>query len=171
MNKQIVIREEQDGEKAAVFQLETAAFGRELEAGIVDKLREAGAVVLSLVALVDGQIVGHALYSTVELRGENGDVETAVALGPIGVHPDWQKRGIGGELIREGNGRLQQQGVGFIFVLGHSDYYPKFGFTPTAPFGIRSQYDVPDDVFMVAELIPNALKNKSGTVHYHAAFG
>lgn len=163
------IREEQAGEQTAVFTIESAAFGRDLEAKIVDKLREAGAVVLSLVAEIDGRLVGHALYSTVRLVDGERE-ETAVALGPIGVDPEWQKQGIGGALIEVGKSLLHQRGYGFVFVLGHSDYYPKFGFQPTAPSGIRPEFDVPAHLFMVTELVPGALQGKRGVVIYDEAF-
>lgn len=163
------IREEQAGEEAAVFAVERVAFGRELEAKIVDRLRADGAAILSLVAEVDGRLVGHALYSAVRLV-DGDEMETAVALGPIGVHPDWQNRGIGGALIKAGHDLLRQRGHNFVFVLGHAGYYPKFGFHSTAPCGIRPEFDVPENVFMVAELVPGALGNRRGTVVYHDAF-
>lgn len=165
----IVIRTEKETDISAIYAVETDAFGRTSEAEVVNKARDKGYVVVSLVAVEGDQIVGHALYSRVALVNEH-EGETAVALGPIGVLSTHQKQGIGGQLIAEGNRLCKIAGFDFVFVLGHPTYYPKFGFNPTAPFGIRSQYDVPDEVFMVCELTPGSLANKKGMIYYNHAF-
>jgi putative acetyltransferase len=89
-----------------------------------------------------------------------------VGLGPVAVLPEFQNEGIGSQLIWAGIERCREAGQGFMVVLGHSDYYPRFGFRPSVEFGIRSEWDVPDEVFMVMELEAGVLENKSGINRY-----
>lgn len=163
------IRPETPEDIEAIGLVETAAFGRPNEALLVDKLRLAGAVVLSLVAVQDKGIVGHALFTKGRLVAE-GDKTTAVALGPLSVHPRHQKQGIGGRLIQAGHQWIHQNGCHHVFVLGHSSYYPRFGYRPTALFGIRCQWDVAPEAFMICELTPNAPLPQNATFHYHPVF-
>ncbi len=165
----MIIRQEQPSDFESIFKVETAAFGKEDEANIVEKIRKDNAIVSSLVAIIDEAIVGHALYSKGVLKSKTGE-ETAVALGPIAVHPDHQKAGIGASLIKAGNQACLEAGYEFVFVLGHTTYYPKFGFNSTVEHNIHCEFKVPPDVFMVAELKKGALANKQGTFHYHKAF-
>jgi putative acetyltransferase len=88
----------------------------------------------------------------------------------MAVMPEHQRKGIGSALVRAGLEHCKRLGFVAVVVLGHAEYYPRFGFSPAARFGIRSEYDVPDDVFMAVELQPAALSGKTGTVKYHAAF-
>lgn len=88
----------------------------------------------------------------------------------MAVSADFQKQGIGGQLIREGLKRAAALGFGSVIVLGHEHYYPKFGFEPASKWGIKAPFDVPDEVFMAIEIIPNALGNISGTVQYPKEF-
>lgn len=165
----MVIRKEEERDFESITAVHHAAFEKEHEAEIVLKSRQLGELAVSLVAEVDGQIVGHALYSTVRLVRENGE-ETAVALGPIGVLPEFQKQGIGAHLITKGNTFCFEAGHNLIFVLGHASYYPKFGFAPTAPYGITCEYDVPPEAFMVVARTPDGLDGHCGTVYYGNAF-
>jgi putative acetyltransferase len=108
------------------------------------------------------------MFSPVTL---NGHVELNImGLAPMGVVPSHQRQGIGSALVRGGVDRCRELAVDAVVVLGHSDYYPRFGFVPSVRFGIRSEYDVPEDVFMVVELQDGVLRNASGTVRYHQAF-
>jgi putative acetyltransferase len=93
-----------------------------------------------------------------------------MGLAPMVVAPAHQCKGIGSTLIQEGLEQCRQLGVAAVVVLGHPKYYPRFGFSPSSEFGIDSEYDVPEEVFMVMELIPGALSGKTGTVKYHAVF-
>ena len=165
----IRIRPEGPSDQSAIYQVNAAAFPSPAEAALVDRLRQEGAAYLSLVAELENMIVGHILFSPVEVRGETG-VWPALALGPIAVLPAYQGQGIGSQLVQAGLATCHEQGQDVVFVLGHSSYYPRFGFTPTRPLGITSTYDVPDDVFMVAELRAGAVAGRVGTVHYHPAF-
>lgn len=163
------IRPETTADAPAIARLNQSAFGRDNEAQLVDLLREQRAFTLSWVAEQAGTIVGHVLLSPVTVTGEAG-AWTAVALGPVAVDPDCQKQGVGTALIRAALVKMRQAGYGVVFVLGHADYYPRFGFVPTQPLGIRWEIDVPADIFMVLELVDGALNGRTGIVHYHAAF-
>ncbi|MCP4357246.1 MAG: N-acetyltransferase [Chloroflexi bacterium] len=165
----IVIREEEKQDIEAVYAVNESAFGRADEAELVNRLREVGVELISLVALMEGQIVGHALFSPMTLRSESETWPT-VGLGPIGVLSIYQKQSIGGKLISAGMTACHAAGYEELFVLGHPSYYPRFGFRVTRPYHIRCAYDVPEDVFMVVELRPGALNGKSGIAHYHPAF-
>ncbi|MEP7273298.1 MAG: N-acetyltransferase, partial [Acidobacteriota bacterium] len=93
-------------------------------------------------------------------------ISTAIGLAPLAVVRGHQRRGIGGLLVREGLRRCLEIGHPLVFVLGHAHYYPRFGFVPASMKGFRSEYSVPDDVFMVAELVPGAASGQSGLVRY-----
>jgi putative acetyltransferase len=93
-----------------------------------------------------------------------------MGLAPMAVRPERQRQGIGSALVRDGIARCRERQYDAVVVLGHAEYYPRFGFTPSVQFGITSEYDVPDDVFMVAELRPGGLAGRTGTIRYHAAF-
>lgn len=165
----IIIRPETPDDISAIYQVNQLAFDRENEARLVDTLRSNGAVTLSLVAQMDDKIVGHILFSPVTVA--NGDHQwNAVALGPMAVLPAFHKQGIGSALIRTGLKELKTAGHDIVIVLGHPQYYPRFGFKPSKPFGINWEVNVPEEVFMVAELRENALNGKSGIVRYHPSF-
>ena len=148
--------------------MNTVAFDRRLEADLVDALRQSAQPIVSLVADRGGTIVGHILFSPVTLSGQPG--AQIMGLAPMAVLPAQQRRGIGSALVREGLTRCKNLGYGAVVVVGHRNYYPRFGFKPAATFDLKSEYDIPDDVFMALELTPNYLQGKSGMIHYHAAF-
>ena len=93
-----------------------------------------------------------------------------MGLAPMAVLPTEQRQGVGTALVREGLKRCEELGYGAVVVVGHRDYYPRFGFKPASMFNLKSEYDVPDDVFMALELTPNYFQGKSGTIYYHSAF-
>ncbi len=162
------IRLETEADHRAVHSVNEAAFPSPAEANLVDALRSSGAVVLSLVAEAEGRIVGHILFSPMSLS--EPATAKVVGLAPMAVLPSYQRQGIGSALVREGLLRCREAGYGAVVVLGHPEFYPRFGFIPAARFGLRSEYDVPDDVFMVTELIPGALAQASGLIRYDRAF-
>ncbi|WP_239014522.1 GNAT family N-acetyltransferase [Archangium violaceum] len=164
------MRTEQPQDVEAVRHVNTLAFGRAAEAALVDALRAAGGVTLSLVAEVDGQLVGHILFSPVELD-RNGDRDVAVGLAPMAVLPDHQRHGIGSKLIRAGLDRLREAGHGAVVVLGHPDYYPRFGFARASRFGLRWEVECPDEAFMALELREGFLGTRPGIVRYRPEFG
>ncbi|MBK8899901.1 MAG: N-acetyltransferase [Anaerolineaceae bacterium] len=166
---EIVIRPETAVDAEKVYEVEAAAFGRPAEAELVQKLQQSGVDTISLVALLDDEVVGHIFFSPVTVKSEEAEF-TAVALGPVAVAPDHQNKGVGDALCRQGLAACKEAGYELAFVLGHPTYYPRFGFTSSAPFGLRCQFDVSDEVFMVLELVPGALQGKQGTVYYHPLF-
>ncbi|MBU1174002.1 MAG: N-acetyltransferase [Alphaproteobacteria bacterium] len=125
----IIIRDERHGEEKAIAELTTLAFttlamASGTEAAIVDALRQAGALTLSLLAEQDGEIVGHVAFSPAVL----GKIEGWYGLGPVSVRPDLHKQGIGSALIKAGLDRLRVLGASGCVVIGHPAYYPRFGF-------------------------------------------
>jgi putative acetyltransferase len=165
----MTIRPETEQDRADIRAVNEAAFETPAEANLVDALRDEARPVVSLVADHAGTIVGHILLSPVTLAGRP---ETQIAgLGPMAVLPGHQRRGIGASLVLEGLVACEKLGFGAVVVLGHADYYPRFGFVPGAWFGLSSEYDVPDDVFMARELRPGYLGGATGTIRYHPAFG
>lgn len=165
----LTIRPETAVDAANIYSVEAAAFGRPAEAELVQKLQQAGVDTISLVALLDDALVGHILFSPVTVKSEEGEF-TAVALGPVAVLPDHQNEGVGAELCRAGLIACKEAGYELAFVLGHPTYYPRFGFSPSAPHGLHCQFNVPEEAFMVLELVPNTLRDKRGTVYYHPLF-
>ena len=162
----IEIREERQGDVAAIRDVNQLAFGQPQEGELVDALRANGGVLLSLVAISNGRIVGHILYSPIVVGGEfNG-----AALGPMAVHPDYQRQGIGSQLVAAGTRRLAEAGCPFVIVLGHPEFYPRFGFTPASAFGITCEWDVPGDAFMVLILDRTKSEGVSGRAHYRSEF-
>ena len=162
------IRPERPDDQTAVRLVNERAFGGCEEADIVEGLRRAQAAVVSLVAEMGTDLLGHILFSPVVVEQSNG--KRLVGLAPMAVAPGHQRRGIGSRLVKEGLAQCRAAGVDGVVVLGHAEYYPRFGFVPAQRFGLRCEYDVPADVFMALELIHGALRGVSGLVRYHPAF-
>lgn len=159
------IRPERREDFEQVRRVNVEAFGQEAEADLVEHLREGGGAALSLVAVQDGEVVGHILFSPVafEPREGGGDrLPRMAGLAPMAVLPGLQRPGIGSGLIEHGLAACRRDGFEAVVVLGHPEYYPRFGFEPAARRGIASEYPVPDEVFMVLELRPGALDGWSG---------
>jgi putative acetyltransferase len=116
-----------------------------------------------------GRVVGHILYSPVSIDPENANVSGA-GLGPMAVLPAYQRQGIGGKLIEAGKQHLREAGCPFIVVLGHPEYYPRFGFKPASTYGIRCQWDVPDNVFMAFIIDQAKIAGISGLATYCQEF-
>ena len=165
----LTIRPENSADHAGVRRVVELAFGRSSEADLVDALRQVADPQVSLVAAQDDDIVGHIFFSPVSIESPEGSF-TAMGLAPLAVRPDFQNKGIGSKLAIAGLKECRRIGHEVVVVLGHARYYPRFGFVPASLKGIRSEYDVPDDVFMVAELTPGALGGRCGIVKYHPAF-
>ena len=135
----------------------------------VDALRGQAQPFVSLIAEDNGAIVGHIMFSPVSLSGH--PALKVMGLAPMAVAPEHQRKGIGSALVRAGLEQCQQLGLGAVVVLGHPTYYPRFGFSSSARFGIGCEYEVPEEVFMVVELQAGFLHGASGKIRYHAAFG
>lgn len=163
------VRAERPADLDAVRRVNDAAFGRDAEGRLVDALRASASPVVSLVACEGDEVVGHILFTPVTIT--DPDVPwTAMGLGPMAVRPDRQRGGVGSALVRAGLEACRALGHDVVVVLGHPEYYPRFGFTPAPPRGLTCKWPVPDDVFMVAELAPGALRGRAGRVEYHPAF-
>ena len=162
------VRPENESDRAAVRAVNEAAFETDAEADLVEGLRGSGVSLVSLVAETDGEIIGHILFSPVWL---NDDASLNVmGLGPMAVVPNRQRKGVGSALLRQGLICCKDLGARAVVVIGHPEYYPRFGFAPASRYSLRCEYDVPEDVFMVAELEAGALNGASGLIRYHDAF-
>ncbi len=164
----MLIRDEEQKDRAAVRAVNVSAFETPAEADLVDALRKQAHPVVSLVAVESGIIVGHVMFSPVSLSG-HPDLKI-MGLAPMAVAPEHQRKGIGSALVRAGLDRCKHLGFGAVVVLGYPEYYPRFGFLPSTRFGIKCEYEVPEGVFMIFELLPDYLRDASGTIKYHAAF-
>jgi putative acetyltransferase len=166
----VSIRHECSGDIDAIGRIHEEAFGQPQEACLVEQLRANHGILLSLVAVAAGQIVGHILYSPVSLDAGGTEVQGA-GLGPMAVLPGFQRAGVGSRLVAEGTRRLRQRGCPFIVVVGHPDYYPRFGFVPGSRHGVRCQWDVPDAAFMMLPLDRSRLDAAPGLARYRDEFG
>lgn len=162
------IRAETPADHAAIRHVNERAFKRAAEADLVDVLRRAAVPHLSLVAEAAGRVVGHVFFSAVTVDSRGGSA--VMGLAPMAVLPEHQRQGIGSALVRAGLRACADIGSEAVVVLGHPEYYGRFGFKPAAAFGLGSAYDVPVGVFMALELKSGSLEGESGTVEYHAAF-
>jgi putative acetyltransferase len=165
----MLIRAEDQKDWAAVRAVNVSAFETPVEANLVDALRGQAQPLVSLVAEDNEAIVGHILFSPVSLPGH--PALRIMGLAPMAVVPEHQRKGIGSALVHAGLECCKQLGFGAAVVLGHPEYYPRFGFVPSTRFAIGCEYDVPEEVFMVVELQRGFLRGASGKVKYHAAFG
>jgi putative acetyltransferase len=165
----VIVRPEQPADTPAVHQVNAQAFGRPAEAVLVDTLRANGKVLVSLVAVLDEQVVGHILFSPVTITSAIGSLP-AVGLAPMAVVPARQRQGIGTLLVQRGLDACRHAGCACAVVLGHPHYYPRFGFVPAQRYGIESEYAVPSDVFMVIELQAGALRGHAGVARYAPEF-
>ena len=164
----MIIRKENKNDVSTVFEINTLAFETTAEAKLVDALREHVNPVISLVALIDEKLVGHIMFSPVILS-DYLDIKI-IGLAPMAVLPVYQNNGIGSALVKQGLTECKQLGFEAVVVLGHPEYYPRFGFIPSTKFGFVSEYKVPDEVFMALELQKGALSGKSGIIKYHDLF-
>jgi putative acetyltransferase len=161
------LRLETASDHETVCRVERDAFDSENEARLVDALRSRGKVLLSMVAEFDGEIVAHVLFTPMTV--ESGDSShAAVCLGPLAVAPAHQRQGIGGALLQAGLAELRSAGHSAVFLLGHPEYYPRFGFRPARNFDVHYQDD--RDSFMALELQPGALTAISGTATFALEF-
>jgi len=161
-------RNETEKDIPAVHKLNEAAFGSSTEATLVDALRKQAQPFISLVAEEDGVILGHILFTPVSLSGH--PELRVMGLAPMAVMPGRQRQGIGSALVRAGLAQCRVLGFGAVVVLGHPTYYPRFGFVPASRFGMRCEFEAPDEAFMALALQPDVLHGKNGTIHYLAAF-
>ena len=162
------IRPETKQDKTAIQEINQSAFETFAEAKLVDTLREQCHSIISLIAEENREVVGHIMFSPVTLRG-SPDLKI-MGLAPMAVFPKYQRQGIGSALVQTGLDECKKHDFGAVVVLGHTNYYHKFGFIPAAQFGIDCEYEVPGDAFMVVELQPNYLSGAKGKIIYHSVF-
>ena len=166
-NRTLRVRLERPGDAVAIRAVNDAAFGRPDEALLVDRLRNDGAVLGSFVAEHEGTIVGHILFSRTLIETANQAI-SSVALAPLAVVPNFQRRGIGSELVRVGLEWLRSRGERIVLVLGEPHFYSRFGFASERANALTSPF--PPEAFMALALVPNALDAVRGTVRYAVAF-
>lgn len=166
----LTIRHEEGGDAPAIRYVLEQAFERGQEADLVEALRQRGAVTLSLVAVEDNKIVGQILFSPVAIASAHRRLDV-LGLGPMAVLPALQRQGIGSRLMHAGLEACREIGQAIVVVLGHPEFYRRFGFTPARRYGIRSEFDVPEEVFMILELREGAASGGSGVALYQPEFG
>lgn len=172
----MIIRQEQPKDYSAVFELIEKAFeslemSDHREQYLVERLRKSDGFVpeLSLVAEINGKIVGYILLTKISIK-DKLDAYPSLALAPVAVAPKFQGQGIGAQLIERAHEEAIKKGFESVVILGHQDYYPRFGYLKASEFGIKLPFDVPEEYCLAKELIPNGLKDKSGIVEYNQAF-
>jgi len=177
MNLNIIIRKESSFDHNWVVELtekafETLEISDHTEGKLVDKLRKASTFVdeLSLVAELSGQVVGHILFTPIVI--DNGSQQfQSLVLAPVSVLPEFQKQGIGGQLIRAGHQKAKELGYQSVILIGHPEYYPRFGYKTASGWGLKVAMELPsDDVFMAVELTEGALTGVSGMVIFPPEF-
>ena len=163
----ISIRPEEPVDIDEIYELNTLVFGQDKEAQLVEHVRQGSGFIpqLSLVAISDEKIIGYILFSKIVIANGDNRHET-LGISSVMVHPNWQRRGVGAKLITYGLQKATDLGFTSVLALGYEYYFPKFGFVPAVKWQIKPPFDVPADVFMALELVPNALFNVSGIVEF-----
>ena len=148
-------------------------FSDKREHELVSRIRKSEAFIpkLSLVAINEdnNEIVGHILLSKIKISNDN-QLEESLALAPVSVLPEYQNKGVGRLLILDALKIAKDLGYNSVVVMGHPNYYPKFGFEKASSWGIKAPFEVPEEAFMALELQENALENVSGVVEYPSVF-
>jgi putative acetyltransferase len=171
------IRRERPSDFDAIRLINNLAFGRDEEGRLVDNLRQNNKLIISLVAVREraeaGQhqeIIGHIAFSPATLDPQAGDI-SILCLGPVAVLPDYQNQGVGSQLTKEGLKRCRDLGCSVVVLVGHPEYYPRFGFVRARPLGIECEYpQAPDDAWMLLELRKGALAGCRGRIIFQPEF-
>jgi putative acetyltransferase len=163
------IRTEKPEDIEVVRNINIAAFDRENEANLVDRLRGIAST-FSFVAVQSERIVGHIFFSPVVVAGKCSSNLSILGLAPVAVLPNYQRQGIGTLLIQHGLEECARSGFQAVVVLGYPDFYSRFGFISASRKSLKCEYDVPDEAFMVLELESGSLQDCSGTVKYRSEF-
>jgi len=171
MTLAITIRPETEADYASITHVNDMAFDRPNEGILVKNLRKLDEFVqrLSLVAEFDGKIIGHVILYPVKIQVADNEY-VSLSLGPIAVIPEYQKQGLGGQLVKAGHEAAIELGYSSVVVLGHPTYYPRFGYQPASNWGLTNSWEIFGDAWMAIELSVNALDNKAGKVIYPEAF-
>lgn len=161
------IRSETAADHEAIRTVNRLAFEQDGEGALVDALRAGGFATLSLVAEINSEIIGHILFSKMHIVSGDEQIE-ALALAPMAVAPQHQRQGIGLQLVRAALEQCRKAGHRLVLVVGHPDYYPRFGFSAALAEAMESPYA--GEAFMALELVPGALKDVRGEVRYAPPF-
>jgi putative acetyltransferase len=166
----IIIRPETKADYETIRKVNKKAFKGKNESKLVDAVREEDGFIpeLSLVAVKDGAVVGHILFSPVVIKGA-AEIP-ALALAPMSVFPEFQNQGIGTAMVKHGLAECRRLGHKLVVLVGHEEFYPRFGFVPAGAKGLVLPFEAPPEVFMVLELAPGALAGVAGDVVYPRAF-
>ena len=167
----IIIETETEGDYEQITRLHTIAFNGDREARLVEKLRKTPTYIpeLSLVAKYRNTIIGHILFYPIKINTYRKKCDS-LALAPISVIPSFQNRKVGSRLIKKGLMKAQKLGFKSVLVVGHPEYYPRFGFEKASKHGISAPFDVPDNALFAIELEKDGLKNCSGTIEYPSEY-
>jgi len=165
------IRRATETDRADILHVHQSAFGKEQGPEVVELVSglladETAKPLLSLVAEIGGRVVGHVLFTAVHLRSSQHSASAQI-LAPLAVSEEHQRKGIGGSLVNEGLKQLAASGFELVFVLGHPDYYPKFGFIPAGALGYEAPYPIPpehEDAWMVRALKPGIIGSAQGRI-------
>lgn len=163
----VIIEPEQKKDYNSITKIHDLAFGQPSEGKMVIALRKNPHYIskLSLVARYNNSIIGHVLFFPIDIKTASKTCST-LSLAPMAVHPDFQNKGIGGRLIEKGFEAAIELGFKSVIVVGHPNYYPRFGFKPASKWGISLPFDVPDEAFLAIELENGSLKNCKGLIEY-----
>jgi putative acetyltransferase len=161
----VAIHSERPGDAAAIHAVHAASFPTDAEARLVDLLRFAGRLPVSLVAEIGDEVVGHVAFSPV--TAASGAV--GVGLAPVAVAERYRRRGIAAALVRAGLEACRAAGFGWAVVMGEPAYYSRFGFRPASEFGLSDEYGG-GPAFQAIELVPGALPVGAGLVRYAPEF-
>jgi putative acetyltransferase len=155
----VKVRQETKGDSAEVLEVVRLAFNRKVESQLVEKFRQNPKYIpeLSLVAEYEGHVIGHILFFPIEVKVD-GETWQTLILAPLSVHPSYQRRGVGGELVTAGLVIVKQLGYHSVLVVGHPEYYPRFGFRRASEWGLSIKEAVPSDAFMAIELVEDGIK-------------
>ena len=169
--KELYVRGEKAADYATISEINRLAFGREEEANLVNAIRKTKSYEFgfSLVAVREDIILGHVMFSKGFIT-HRGRRFKCLILGPIAVHPEHQRKGIGKALVNEGLERAKEVGFGAVIVVGDPAYYSAFGFKPAGGMKLRTTLGVPDENFMAKEISRNSLRGIIGTVMFPREF-
>ncbi len=171
MENAATIRTAAEKDFRAIRELTYKAFDNEEEPDLVEAIRDSEYYIpeLSLVSVNRGRVGGHILFSRIRIVTDDDEIPV-LTLAPMSVDPDLQNTGVGSALVRAGLEECRRLGHKIVIVIGHPEYYKRFGFEPARGFGLEVPFDVPDEAFMAIELQSGALRNAAGMVEFSPPF-
>lgn len=163
-SRNIQVRPERPDDHPAVFELNLRTFQRPMEAQLVERLRPVVKPLVSLVAMADQQLVGHILFTPAQIDGSHQRL--AMGIGPMAVHPERQRQGIGSRLLQVGIDACRIAAIELLFVVGEPAFYQRFGFRLAEPLGLRFHHDTSPHPLLVTAIRPAMLGGLRGVVQY-----